>query len=437
MKRISPVDFSPVRQKRLLVALSGGADSVALLHLLADARESMHLALVAAHIDHCIRGDESRADAEFCREMCQALNIEFHLRRIDVPAAARASGEGLETAARRLRYEALRQCKCESQCDFIALAHHLDDQAETVLMHLLRGCGSEGIGGMREIDGDLYRPLLNVPKSALTQFLTERSIPWREDRTNAEAFTPRNALRLHALPILEEIYPSAAAAIGRYAEAAQCDNRLLESLAERFLAEHLECGPYGTRIVRPETADEAVLRRCIRRICGAELSHEKLLELIALGKKNRGKLEISKTMLAERTPNALYFLPKERVLPEPVPLQNGASLEGLGRISIREGRAEPIRGEPFRQMMRRDAFENAVLRTRRDGDHIRPLGCGDRLLSDYLTDKKIDRPLRDSLPLIAVGNRVLWVVGAGIAEEAKITSSSDDALLFEWIPDRI
>lgn len=437
MKRISPVDFSPVRHKRLLVALSGGADSVALLHLLADARESMHLTLVAAHIDHCIRGEESRADAEFCREMCQALNIAFHLRRIDVPAAARASGEGLETAARRLRYEALRQCKCETQCDFIVLAHHLDDQAETVLMHLLRGCGSEGIGGMRETDGDLYRPLLNIPKSALTQFLAQRNIPWREDRTNAEAFTPRNALRLHALPVLEEIYPSAAAAIGRYAEAAQCDNRLLESLTDAFFSEHLERGPYGTRIVHPQTADEAVLRRCIRRNCGTDLSHEKLLELIALCQKKRGKLEISKTIAAERTPNALYFLPKKRVLPEPVPLRNGASLEGLGRISICEGRAEPIRGEPLRQMMRKGAFENAVLRTRRDGDRIRPMGCGDRLLSDYLTDKKIDRPLRDSLPLIAVGNRVLWVVGAGIAEEAKLTSASDEALLFEWIPDQV
>jgi len=436
MKRIRLPDFAGVRNHRLLTALSGGADSVALLCMLADCRDRFGLTVAAAHVDHSIRGAESRADAEFCRELCRKLDVPFYMETVDVPAC-RLPGEGLETAARRLRYDALRRMKEASGSQLIALAHHLNDQAETVLMHLLRGCGPEGVGGMEILSGDLYRPLLNTPKAALEEYLLQRDIPWRTDSTNADAFTPRNALRLHGLPALEESYPNAAQAIARYAEAAQCESRFMDRLAGEFLAAHLEHGPYGARILRPDEADEAVLRRALRKICGADLPHDRLTELSALCRKDRGRLEISGRLAAERTPGAIYLLPKRAQLPEPVPLprEGTAAFGNFGAMTVRPSAAVPIRDNPDRQVLDAAALEGAVLRTRRDGDRIRPLGSGDRLLSDCFTDRKIDRPLRDFIPLIAVGSRVLWAVGVCISADAAIRPDTARAVQLSWDKD--
>lgn len=437
MKRAILPDFAEARGRHLLAALSGGADSVALLCMLAERRDALHFTLSAAHINHCIRGDESRQDAEFCRELCRRLNVPLSIVEIDVPAAARVSGEGLETAARRLRYDALRRIRKDVGADFIALAHHMNDQAETVLMHLLRGCGPDGISGMEVFSGDLYRPLLHTARKDLEQWLLQRNQPWRTDSTNADDFTPRNALRLHGLPVLEESYPQAVQAIARYAEAAACENRFIERAVQDFLGKHLETGPYGMRILSPGSADEAILRRAVRQLCRPSLPYEKALEVAALGRKTRGKVEISKDLIAERTPAALYFLPKTPALPPAIPLPESGviSWSGIGRLTVSPGTPVPIRDNPLRQMLKKSALENAVLRTRRDGDRIRPLGCGEKLLSDYFTDRKIDRPLRDFVPLIASGSNILWVVGCGISEDAALDRDCCDAVCLEWTND--
>ena len=232
MKPTAWPDFEDVRGARLLVALSGGADSTALLAMLVGARKRLDLHLAAVHVNHGIRGSESRADAEFCEALCRELNVDFYLRNVDAPAAANASHEGIETVARRLRYDALREVRAQTHSAWIVLAHHRDDQAETVLMHLLRGCGGRGIGGMAEFSGDLYRPLLNVSKAELESFLLERGMCWREDSTNAVPDTPRNALRLNVLPLLEQSYPQAAKAIARYAQIARREDRLLDEMTD-------------------------------------------------------------------------------------------------------------------------------------------------------------------------------------------------------------
>ena len=435
MERGWTPDFSAAKGRRLLIALSGGADSVALTCMLAQERARLNLTLFAAHVEHGIRGEESRADRDFCRELCRSLDIPLRIAELDVPRLSRERREGLETAARRHRYEVLERFRAEQNADWIVLAHHRDDQAETVLMHLLRGCGTEGVGGMSVQSGRLYRPLLDVPKAALEQWLRVRGIGWRVDSTNQSPCTPRNALRLHGLPVLEESYPGAKLALARYAETAQWENRLMERLTDDFLREHLESGPYGQRILRPEDADPAILRRAIRRLCGAELSHDQTLKIAALCDKARGRIDVSGTLTVERTPRAVYFLPPRAVLPAPAPLPISGSvvLEGVGRLRVSVCAPVPLRNAPLKQVLNRDALAGAVVRFRRDGDRIRPLGCGDKLLSDVLTDRKIDRPLRDFIPLVAVGSEVLWAVGICISDRAKIEPDTKDALLLEWL----
>lgn len=414
-------DFSAVRGRRLLIALSGGADSVALAVLLAEVREEYRLTLLAAHVDHGIRPD-SPEDAEFCRTLCRQLDIPFYCARLDVPAEARRRREGLESAARWLRYEQLRRFRDALGADLIALAHHMDDQAETVLMHLCRGAGTGGMAGMRPLTGDLWRPLLGCRKAELVDYLRGKGLAWREDATNAVADNPRNAIRLHALPELEKCYPQCVPAIARYASTAGIEDDCLGELTGEFLARGGGVGGHCRWIELERAPHRAILRRALLAACPEPLSWEQVNALEALCGQGRGKVDISSGVFAERTGHRLYFVQKQppRIESAALNLDGVTALPGLGRVTARPCAPVPIRDDPMRQVLDPAALSGAVLRTRRPGDRIRPLGSGDRLLSDYFIDRKVDRPLRDATPLIAVGDRVHWVIGHGISGEAAL-----------------
>lgn len=422
--KIEDIRFDDARGQRLLVALSGGADSVALLCLLlrrqaCDGILSIH----AAHFHHGIRGSEADGDLAFCRALCEEMHVPLIHAGADVPALARARGVGLETAARDARYAFLEAARRDCGADVIALAHHMDDQAETILMHLLRGAGPEGACGMARRSGNLYRPLLEVPKRALVQFLETSGIGWREDATNGVSDTPRNALRLNVLPEIERSYPSAAAALARYGRLARIESDYLARQTEDFLLKRLERGPWGARLRLHGDEEEAVLRRALKRLCAQAQDANAMDALAALARTPRGRMEISGGQRVERTPDWLYFLPKAAKLAAVVPLKvpGETELEGLCCVRAELGDFPIERSNPATECFDPTSLAGAVLRTRRDGDRFHPLGApGDRLLSDYLTDRKVDRPLRDYLPLVAVENRVLWACGIGMSETARM-----------------
>ena len=423
------VDFSAVRGRHLLVALSGGADSVALLTLLVRAQEACDLTLSAAHLDHGIR-PESADDAAFCRELCRGLGVPFHTARVDVPAAARACGEGLESAARRLRYRWLREIEAEVGADCIALAHHMDDQAETVLMHLLRGAGPEGTAGMGVMSGDLYRPLLGVRRAALREYLAQQGQGWREDATNALADNPRNSLRLHGIPALEQSYPCAVSAIARFAEAQATEGDFLEKQTEVYIQEEVVPLPEGTCFGLSSRPHPAILRRALRKRGPIPLDHDHLAAAAKLAESSRGKLSLPGGWLAERGWNGLYLIqnrPKSEIEAQ-LSLSEPTKVGRLATLTPAPCAPVPVRDDPFRQALDPAALEGAVVRTRRDGDRFRPLGCGDRLLSDYLIDRGVDRPLRDHIALVAKGSRVLWVCGLGISEDVKLKPGAAEAV---------
>ena len=413
----------------MLVALSGGADSVALLAMLAQARKAQDITLFAAHLDHGIR-PESAGDAEWCRQLCARLDVPFYTRRVDVPAECVRTGEGLESAARRLRYAWLRALRVQLGAEDIALAHHMDDQAETVLMHLGRGAGPEGICGMARRSGELVRPLLGLRKAQLAQWLETQDMTWREDATNAVADNPRNALRMHGIPALEQSYPQFVAAAARCAETARVESDYVDAQTSRWLETSLERGPYGARLRLDDAPHPAILRRALRRLCGRDVGWEKLCAVAALAEKERGALEINGSLRAERGRRCLYILDAKPPAMREVPLElNGATaLDGVCVVDAAPAAPVPVRDDPMRQVLDAAALEGAVLRTRRPGDRFRPLGCGDRLLSDFLTDRKVDRPLRDALALVAKGDRTLWVCGLGISEDVKLTARNEAAV---------
>lgn len=423
------VDLAPVRGKKLLVALSGGADSVALLALLRAAGEC---GLAAAHFEHGIRGEASRADADFCRDLCAKWKVEYFEARADVPAEARRRGQGLETTARELRYAFLRETRLRAGADYIALGHHMDDQAETVLMHLLRGAGSGGMRGMQPLAGDLFRPLLGLRKRELVAYLQENGIPWREDATNASGGTPRNLLRLKGLPALETAYPQAVPAIARQAALARDEDDYMLQAAREWLRAHLQRGPYGLLLSADPAVHPAVFRRAVRLALDGIPDFAETEALLGLMRAPRGRLALSGGRRAERTASGLYLLPATPLQPPEAALNipGTTELAGICRVV-----AEPWNGPPLRengpvQTLDRAALAGAVLRTRRKGDRIRPLGLGgEKLLSDYLTDRRVDRPLRDVLPLLARGGQILWAVGIGIAAEAALRPGRQGARL--------
>ena len=429
-------DFREARGKHVLVALSGGADSVALTVMLAARREALSIRLSAAHMDHGIRL-ESATDADFCRALCHRLEIPFHTVRVDVPAEASRMGLGLETAARRIRHDWLNRLRSEIGADMIALAHHMDDQAETVLMHLARGAGPKGIGGMRERSGVLYRPLLGFRKDELKAFLAQNGFDWREDTTNALADNPRNALRLHVIPELEKSYPQFVRAAARYAQSAQIESDFVDEAARAWLDDRTLATPFFRRIACVDLPHRAVLRRALQIFFPESLSCERLNGLEALCADARGRLDLGTEWLAERTGRYIYFIPKRPPSVEPVPLTLSGTtrLDGLGEIRAKPCEPIPVRDDPLRQALDAGALLGAEVRTRRDGDRFRPLGCGDKLLSDFLTDRKIDRPLRDCVMLVAKGSRVLWACGLGVSEDAKLTSDTRKAVLLDCRPD--
>lgn len=418
------------RGKHVLVALSGGADSVALLILLCRARDAGMLRASAAHFEHGMRGAESREDAKFCQSLCARLGVPLALGRTDVPEIARRTGEGLESCARTLRYRFLRETAAALGAELIALGHHADDQAETVLMHLLRGAGPQGIAGMRRLSGDLYRPLIACRKAEIVGFLTEIGQEWREDKTNLVPDNPRNALRHLAIPTLTAVYPGAVPAMARYAEAAAIEDDFVAHAADAFLEERTKPLPNGHRIDLSGDPEEALLRRALRRLCGPDLKTDKLRELVCL----ETATDIGNGMRAERHGAYLYVLrPFERPAAQLINMKGITRLPGICRLACEDAPPVPERALKQTQVLDREAIDGAVLRTRCEGDRIAPLGMeGTKSLSDYFTDRKLDPPLRDVTPVVARGSEILWVIGHGISRACALHGKEAVRLACEY-----
>ena len=400
---------------RLLVAVSGGADSVALLCLLRE--QCPETELVAAHFEHGIRGEASREDERFVQQLCDRWGVPLVEGRADVPALAAHWGLGLEEAARKARYAFLRKAMAQQRCEGICLAHHLDDQAETVLMHLLRGSGLHGLSGMAEESGDLLRPLLRIRRQELRDYLTGRGIPWREDETNQVPDNPRNALRLQALPALEAIYPGAAEAIARLSRIAKVEDDYVSAKAQEYAARCVRALPAGFQVEL--SGHEALIRRvCLSRV--PELSCEGCEALMRLCRAGKGAMNLPGNGRAEVHGDRLYLLLRKAVL-EDTPLRAQTDLGAFGRITCEPTALSMVADDPFTQVLDGETLSGAVVRTRRPGDWIEPLGMEGRRksLSDYLIDRHVDRPLRDALPVVARGSEVYWAVGAGISGRAK------------------
>ncbi len=253
--RMNPQPEGPV-----LIGLSGGADSVALTRLMLLGRDRGQVRPEAVHVNHGLRGEESDRDEQFVRNICREWEIPLHVERAEL------SGRTDENTAREARYLAFRKAMADSGIFTLALAHQREDQAETFLMHLMRGAGPEGLGGMKpaeDRDGyRLIRPLLDISGAELRNALREDGTPWREDGSNRDGRYFRNRIRNELLPRMEEMMPGSAGRIARTAELIRRDNEALEMAAEK-IEEAAQESP-GMKILPLAGAPEAVRSRVLR-----------------------------------------------------------------------------------------------------------------------------------------------------------------------------
>ena len=452
------------RKKVITVGFSGGADSVCLLSCLADAGCNVR----AVHVHHMMRAEEARRDADFARDFCAQRGIPFELVQVNVPQYARANGLTPEQAARCLRYRALREA---AEGGLIAVAHNLNDQAETVLMRLVRGSGTAGLAAMQEVSGDIIRPLLYVSRKQIEEYCRKHGLEYVTDSTNLEPDCTRNILRLEVLPMLEKINPDAVKCIVRTSLLAKSDEEYLRAqagaCAETIMTVQDDSVIIDARglLQLPPALAGRVLRLGMERAESTvdfELHHVKACLELCRGQSGR-RLSLARGVTALYSGGSLLLIPPEKAgCKTENATQRGAAAggKGTGAVSPAEEGAELLfrEGSFFLEdtavrISRTDGAEQAdrragceyiflpdtagvVLRRRRSGDRIHPLGApGSKSLKKFLIDKKVPLYKRDSLVLAARGSEVLAVIGLTVAQSAAVKGQSGGIYRIEVIND--
>ena len=420
----------------VLVALSGGADSVALTTALCELQRNGRISrLEAAHLHHGIRGKEADADAAFVRSFCERLGIPLTLEYADVPAAAKRDGVSLELAARRIRYAFLERVRSGHGLDCIAVGHHRDDQAETVLLRILRGSGTDGLSGMRVRSGRLIRPLLYTGKDEILSYLRERGQVYCTDATNFEPDAARNRIRLELMPILRAMNPSITETLSDMAAHIAEDADLLNRLADDAVG---GSGPDRMDRHTLQTLERPIRIRILRRMLPySDYTHADLDRLDALLSGQTGDtVTLKNGVVAWLDSKALRIGRNDpKTFLVRVPEAGSVRLPG-GTLTVESVQKAIVPCGGFDAYIDADRLSGTVTaRPPKTGDRFTPFGMrGTRLLSDYLTDRKVPRFERD-VPILCDENGVVFVVGHTVDERMRVTADSKHILHYHYEED--
>ena len=442
---------------RVVAAVSGGSDSVAMALLLAELASAGHLDLAGiAHFDHGLRGDLSFRDASFVSAFAAGLGVPFRIGHADVGAIAAGRGRSLEEAAREARYAFLEDARVACQADVIAVGHTRDDQAETILMQLSRGCGTRGLSGIHPRRGRVMRPAVDLRRSELASYLQGRGQPWVDDETNSDRRRRRNRLRHDVMPALVAAEGDGVVdAIARAADIAAADDALLESMAADLIARAtLETGPplrLDSRLLAGEPAAlvRRVLQQALTGMTGRRPPFEQVeavRRLLADGPPGRlgvsgGEVELSAGLgvLFNRAPAdravALFgawrydlAIPGELTVPE-------------AGLRLRADFGDPPASRSPRlpteaRLDRARVGNRLVVRGWQPGDRVRlPGGSGRKKVQDLFVDRKVPRAERHRVPIVtAPDGRIVWVAGHLIAGGFAANPSTKSVVVLNFEP---
>lgn len=426
---------------RVVAGVSGGADSVALLRVLTLLSSEMHFAVFAAHLHHGIRGETADADETYVKALCDKLSVPLYCERADVPALAREHSHTLEQEGRIVRYAFFERARGHFGAELVAVAHHRDDQAESVLMHLMRGSGLAGLTGMRPKRGDIVRPLLCVRRSEIEKFLQAEGIPFQTDETNLVPEGTRNRTRLEIIPYIERnVNPAFTETLCSMAELLRRDEDYLAGEAQRALDAAAKDGGYERKKLAslPLPIQTRAIRAALAK-AGAEVDIERahVEKVCALLSAQTGASLDLPGARARVSYGLVLFEKPERAtaegfeLPLAIPGET-ATPYGVFRTAILSETAVPA--DPYTACMDLDRLPGGItVRQRRAGDRFFPLGApGRRKLKEYFIDRKVPREKRE-IPLLAAGDTVLFAPGFGIAETVKVRRETTRVLRVEYI----
>ncbi len=439
----------------VIVAVSGGPDSLCLLHILHQLLPEFDLKLVAAHLNHCLR-PEAEQEAKAVEKISAKWSLPFETRAVDIRRFKKEHGVSEEEAGRLARYQFLFDMAGRHGASRIALGHQLDDQAETVLLNIIRGTGVDGLAGILPIRSwksvKLVRPLLCLTRSEIEDYCRRNDLYPSLDSSNLETDYTRNKLRLELIPRLEEQYnPRIREVLSRLASLAAADRSFLQGLAQKMLVKIARSGRKHTALMRDEllSLPPALKSRVVRLALQRFVSLKKIgrrhidqvLSLVENGTTGQGvslpgglvaRMEYGRLVLFKesgREPAALEALPLK--VPGKTYLPGGTVI--TAKIVDRNS----LKWAPFsfRAYLDYDSIpdENLIVRSRRPGDRFYPQGAsGSKKLKDFFIDRKVPFYRRDSVPLVTVGNEILWVAGLRVAHPYRVTEKTERVLQLEY-----
>jgi len=434
---------------RLLAAVSGGVDSIVMLDVLHRLSTELDFNLAVGHVNHNMRGEEARLDAESVREAAQGLGLEFRLG--EIPASEWQQGGNRQERARDLRFELLRSMAHEMSAQFIATAHNADDQAETFIDRLLRGSGPHGLSGIARRNGDLVRPLLDCTRSEIVEYAQVHGIKWREDRSNADCKYRRSRIRHEIMPLLRLFNPQATEFICNASQAIRSQSEAVDFWAEKEFASRCRQTVDASAALDlrgleflPEAVCIAVFQRYLM---------EFIPELRAVG---RAQLLAMHKMLSEDKPAMNVRLPGALLL-----LRHGTEFRIVQKapqpstefeICIADEGIYPVPGGSIEMRIltqatnRTEGTQSALfdldklsgslrLRSRRQGDAIELPHLGHCKVSKVISDRQLPVENRKRIAILEDGKNILWIAGIRRSAHAYIDDKTVKILQFVYIPD--
>lgn len=441
---------------KVVVAFSGGADSMALLDILTHLPD-FPLQIIIAHLNHCLRGDESAGDELFVRGVAEKYALPLEISSVDVGAAADRHGLSLEEAGRNARRAFFLEIVEKTSAKAVILGHHRDDQSETVLLRLIRGAAGSGLAGMqpRTPGGVFLRPLLCLCRAEIENYLRKGSLPWRDDSSNADPRFLRNRIRHELLPLLKGYNNAMAENLVRLSKALAADEELLDAVVSRAYEQMALPFPEGVRInlemlgQEPPALRKRLYRKALSSLKGdlrrISAEHLAAIDRLATGTKGGGKLSLPDGVLVIRQYAIMmltnltadsgreswelsidscgtYKLANRQTLLVEKVVTSPADWPQAGKDIVI---VDPLR-LPFPW----------TIRCCRDGDRFTPLGMrGRKKLKDLFIDRKIPQAVRKNTPLLLCAGKIFWVAGVQLAEKARITRPAGELLRLRLISD--
>jgi len=413
------------------VGLSGGADSVCLCHILKKLESTLNIKVCAVHINHGIRGEEALRDENFVISFCKKLQIPLSVFHFDIPDEAEKAGETIEECGRRIRYECFEKVRSNGK---IATAHSLSDNIETVIFHIVRGCGLNGLCGIPAVRGNIIRPLIDCTREEIEKYCTDNNLTFVTDSSNLKDTYTRNKIRHNISSVFEEINPSYSVAFSRLINMVNDDNEYLYKKAEAVLSEYNDSIPTEVLLRLHKSISARVIKMFIETKSGI-VPEYKQIELILLNLSNRFCIEISKGIFADICDGCLTIKTESKV-------SDGFSFElqdentfSFGKILIKKVSVEKLKEIDYDWVIDLDKTKGKLLISNRlEGDKITLVGRNvTKSLKKLFIEMKIPKEQRNLLPVIRDEEKVIWVRNAGINKKVSLNSNTKNCLAIKYI----